>query len=126
EADLNSARAWYRQAPEISGAVARLRGLEPADDEAATADPGAPIPERQTTLTSGQTELYWNGPAGLDPERYRVEFIADGIEQLNRVETDLTAVLIQQPVSQWRVVTLRPDGTPGLASAWVVADATAP
>lgn len=31
EADPNSARAWYRKAPDISGAVARLRELDVAD-----------------------------------------------------------------------------------------------
>ncbi len=126
DVDLNSARAWYRKAPEISGAVARLRELEVAADGPVTADLAAPIPERQTTLTSGQSELYWRGPAGPNPARYRVEFIADGTEQLEQIDTDLTAALIQQPVSRWRVLTLSPDGTPGPASDWAIAAATAP
>lgn len=126
DADPNTARAWYRQAPQIAGAVARLRDLETALLVTAATDPAAPIPERQTVLGTGQAELYWRSASGPGPARYRVEFIETGTEDVQALETDLTAALIRQPVSRWRVVALRGDGTPGPASDWAVTDAGAP
>lgn len=119
EADPNSARAWYRKAPDISGAVARLRELDVADPSPAEV-PGMPTPNRQTILTAGQSELYWSAPDGPDPVQYRVEFNVEGSEQIEQIDTDLTAALIEQPVARWRVAALRADGTPGPASDWAV------
>lgn len=118
EADLNLARAWYLKSPQIAGAAARVRELTadpvlPAAEALAT-----PVPERQVVLGSGETELHWRGPAA----GYRIEFFAAGAPRAQEVETSLPAAVIPQPVSRWRVMSLRPDGTPGPASAWAVVE----
>ncbi|WP_405405018.1 AAA family ATPase [Paracoccus sp. Ld10] len=122
EANVNSARAWYRNAAQIDGAAARLRDLETAPPMPATTDLVAAMPERQTILAGSQSELYWRGASGTDASRYLIEFVAAGTQQVQELETDLTAALIGQPVSRWRVIALRRDGTPGPASPWTAAN----
>lgn len=121
-ADPNRARAWYRKAPQISGAVARLRQMGPVPALPAGAELAPPAPERQVIFGSGQSELHWRNPAGPSPTRYRVEFITTGAERVQQLETGLSAALIPLPVSRWRVMALRPDGTSGPASDWAVLD----
>lgn len=119
ETDLHTARAWYLEAPLIAGAVARLREI-PVTSEVPAGDAlPAPVPDRQFVYSSGETELHWVGPAA----RYRIEFFAAGAEEAQAVEALLPAAVIPQPVSRWRVIALRPDGTPGPTSAWVVVNA---
>lgn len=122
EADLNRARAWYLQAPQIAGAATRLRQMKPPPALPANADLAPAIPERQVIFEAGRSELHWRGPSGPDPARYRVEFVTAGAERVQELETGLSAALIPLPVSRWRVLSLRPDGTPGAASAWTVLD----
>ncbi len=64
-------------------------------------------PNRQTILTAGQSELVLVRTEGPDPVQYRVEFNVEGSEQIEQIDTDLTAALIEQPVARWRVAALR-------------------
>lgn len=122
EADVNRARAWYREASQIAGAGARLRQMASAPAVPAGDDLAPPVPERQVIFASGQSELHWRGPPGPDPARYRIEFVTAGAERVQELETGLSAALIPFPVSRWRVLALHPDGTPGPASVWAVLD----
>nr|WP_162623918.1 AAA family ATPase [Paracoccus saliphilus] len=122
EADLNRARAWYLKAPQITAAVTRLRQMEEAPTLAADGELAPPVPERQVIYQSGRSELHWRGPSGPDPARYRVEFVTAGAERVQELETGLSAALIPLPVSRWRVLALRPDGTPAAASTWAILD----
>jgi len=113
--DPHRARAWYKAAIGIDAAADRLvqMGASPSQ-----AEPGnAPVPVRQGLIVTGETELYWQGPAGA--RQFRVEFIPAGRKgQGLHLDTALSAALIAQPVEAWRVMVLRGDGATGPASGW--------
>ncbi|SCY72205.1 ATP-binding protein [Paracoccus tibetensis] len=117
--DPFAARAWYQAAPEIAGAAARLRELGAAHQGQELA---APAQKRQIVIGSDRTELHWSGSA----PRYRVEFFSVSGQRAQQAETALPAIVIDQPVARWRVVTLRENGTSGPASDWVGINRAAP
>lgn len=120
------ARAWYGAAAGIAGAAARLAQLGPPEASAApdsglgpAVSAAAPVPVRHRLYTTGQTELAWTAPAGAPVARFRVEVVdAGGDGTVQRLDTPLSAVLVDRPVREWRVRALNPDGTAGQASAW--------
>lgn len=118
EPDLNRAQGWYGLAPRVQGAAARLVELAKAAPPPVQAD-AVPVLVAQMLFGTGQTELHWRGPEGPDPARFRVEYIAAGDKgQVLHRDTRLSALLLPQPVTRWRVALLRPDGSVGPASDW--------
>lgn len=117
--DLLRARAWYGAATGIAGAAARLAQLGPEGGagNAREMASGAPIPVRHRAYGTGQTELAWTAPAGA--ARFRVQFQpAGGETRVEQRDTPLTAILLERPVTRWRVIALDRDGTEGAASPW--------
>ncbi|TBN37772.1 AAA family ATPase [Paracoccus subflavus] len=116
--DPYRARAWYQAATGIDGAALRLAQLVPVDHPG---DPGqtAPVSMSHGLYESGQTELVWIPPAGSAMARFRVQFVpAGGDGTVRQRDTALSAMLVERPVTRWRVMALRADGTEGPASAW--------
>lgn len=118
KADLNRARGWYEKASNVPGAEARLAELANLTLPLSEATV-APVPMFQEAFGSGQTELHWSVPEGPGPASFRVEFIPDGgVGQVQHVDTNLSALLIPQPILRWRVIALQADGEAGPASDW--------
>ena len=119
EPDPDRARAWYAAATGIDGAALRLAQLAPAGNPGEPGQTTAPIPVSHGLYRSGQTELAWKAPAGAAIARFRVQFVsAGGAETLRHRDTALSAMLVEGPVTRWRVLALRADGSEGPASAW--------
>lgn len=113
--DLDRAKGWYEQAPDLRGAAARLADLRADEPAKGSEPPASPIPVRQVLFKAGQTELHWQG----DAPRFRVEYVpAGGRGSMRSFETALSGALIPHPVARWRVVPLRRDGSAGPASPW--------
>lgn len=116
--DVNRARGWYRLAGDMWGAAERLEELTalPLPQGAGR----APVPVSQTVFPSGQLELHWTTEGHVGPERFAVEYVPGGEDgQLQRVVTELSAILLEGPVMRWRVVTLDVAGGDAGATGWM-------
>ena len=110
DADPYRARGWYGAAADNAGAAARLAALAPVLTTFDRLSEDAPVPARQLLLSRGQTELHWTDPPSGTVPRFRVQFVLAGEGGVIRHrDTDLTAMLIDRPVTRWRVLALRPD-----------------
>ncbi|MFV0387013.1 AAA family ATPase [Paracoccus sp. (in: a-proteobacteria)] len=118
-ADPNLARGWYDAAGELWGARQRLHVL--ADQATAPADLSAPVPVLQAVLPDGSVELHWRPADGESPAGFAVEYVASGDDTPRRTETARSAVLLEGPVSRWRLITLDGEGGDGGATGWVSA-----
>lgn len=115
--DANRARSWYLAAGDIWGAKARLGDLGSRMIGQGAAS--APVPLMQAVLPSGEVELHWRAAEGESPAGFAVEYVTEGgDDQVRRVETDRSAILLEGPLSSWRIITLNPDGRDGGATAW--------
>jgi hypothetical protein len=116
--DLPRAQAWYSVAAGVPGAEARLAELNdmPAADDETTA---TPLPLQHVLFRSGRAVLHWRNMPGKSPQRYVVEYVlANDGNQIRQAQTTLSAMLIEQPVIRWRVVSLDDQGRQAGASGW--------
>lgn len=116
--DLPRAQAWYSVAAGVPGADARLAALNdmPAADNEPTA---APLPLQHALFRSGRAVLHWRNMSGKSPQRYVVEYIlANDGNQIRQAQTTLSAMLVEQPIIRWRVVSLDDQGSQAGASGW--------
>lgn len=111
--DLRRARAWYRAAGDMAGAERRLQQLAvPAD---LPSDPGRARPLEQRLYPDAALEIHWQGDAPI----FAVEYVRAGEPgPAQRLQTSLTAVLLDGPVSRWRILSLREDGGEAAATGW--------
>lgn len=112
-ADPQRARAWYALAGEVP---ARLRDPAPSPTDAAPpeAPPPAPVPVLQQTYASGASELLWEGAGAA----FRVEVADPRTGAIRRIDTELTGLVLREPVGRWRVSALSAQGLAGPASEW--------
>lgn len=109
-ADPRRARAWYA----LAGAVPdRLLDPITAVPDAAP-PPAAPVPVLQHAYASGASELHWEGPGAA----FRVEIADPRTGAIRRIDTDLTGLVLREPVGRWRVSALSAQGLAGPASDW--------
>ncbi|MDB6177285.1 hypothetical protein PAF17_07150 [Paracoccus sp. Z330] len=116
--DPHRAHAWYQAAENNDRAAGRIEALAPFLS-ASEASGAAPVPVLQASLPDGRLALHWRAAAGENPSRFAVEFVAagdDGAPQ--RRETGLSAMLLDQQVIRWRVVTLTGGGDDQGATEW--------
>lgn len=118
--DLNRARGWYRQAGDLSGAQNRLKVLpEPTPIPA----PSPATPLQQSLYPDGRLQLHWRG----DAASFAVEYsLANQPDTVLRLDTDLSAALLQGPVSRWRILSRAPDGSTAGETGWIIATPTKP
>lgn len=116
EADQFRAQAWYSVAVGIPGAEARLAAL--ADLPLPGEPTATPVPVRHQLFHSGVTAVHWRNGAGHSPQRYVVEYVTSDDDELKIAQTTLSAMLLDQPVVRWRVVSLDAQGRRAGASAW--------
>ena len=115
--DLTRARAWYQQAAGVGGAQRRLSALPQVDP---VATPSAAAVVQQSLYPDGRLQLHWQAAAA----RFVVEYVMAGQPgTILHHETDLSAALLPEPVSRWRILSQGPDGTTVAATGWSVAAA---
>lgn len=123
-ADLARARAWYLAAEGVRGAQRRLDAL--AEPATPVAPLSPPVILMQGAYPDGSLELHWRSADGESPARFAVEFVRAGEgDRVERVETDLSAALLDGPVERWRVIALDADGGDAAATDWISPDAAA-
>lgn len=111
------ARAWYRQAEDNERAAARLEELGPPGDPGGSG--AAVLPSLHVSLPDGRVMLHWQTLTNETAARFAVESVGgDPSAPARRHVTDLSAALLEGPVSRWRIVTLSENEQERGATDW--------
>ncbi|MBU3030527.1 AAA family ATPase [Paracoccus marinaquae] len=123
--DLNRARGWYSLAIGVWGAEQRLGAL--AGNAPPAGRVAAPVPTMQAAYPDGRVEIHWQNGEGDSPAGFLIEYVtADGGGEIQRIETERTAILLPGPVERWRVIALGRTAADAEASGWNTASPPQP
>ncbi|SNT75752.1 AAA family ATPase [Paracoccus seriniphilus] len=116
-ADPQRARAWYRSAVDSQSAADRLAELGPLTVQSGAA--AAPVPVLQASLPDGRLILHWRTAGSASPPRFAVDYMSGSEDSApHRRVTALSAILLEGPVSRWRIVSLSADDRDQGATEW--------
>lgn len=115
--DVNRARGWYLAADGISAATAGAAALP--DPSTVPDPPTRPLPLLQVIHLDGAVELHWRAADGESPALFAVEYAGSEDDAPRRIETERSAIIVEGPVSRWRVIALGGGGADAGTSDWV-------
>lgn len=110
-----AARLWYA-ASDLPAPQRRLHALAATGTTAGT--PATPVPIFHAR-SDGSSDMVWHVPDGAMPVGFRVEALGPGGEALPPREVSVPALMLQSPVSAWRVTAIGADGSESAPSAMV-------